>query len=606
MANPEHVRWILEGPESWNKRQEENQFTPDLSGVNLYEVFQEAGKLDGEGKIPLQGIDLNRANLESLVARNANLVKADLTGARLKHANLGNSLMNRAKLVGAHLEDSALHDAILDYADLTFAHLQDAYLAKASLKKASIEYANAERVELEAADLEGASLSRINLERASLKSAKLTGAFLRYANLKDACLDKAELAKAYLFGADLTQTTFRDANLSGANLGNATLKNTDLQNANLTDAILERAELHNAYLTGTTPWKSVLFQQNNITAWQREDRLETVTSIEDLLSAIRKLQQLHSTATLYFRGEAKSQWVLRPSVMRSSVSMAEGSMLTDLISRRPEEFNSTNSALAQWVLAQHHGLRTRFLDITRNPLVALYYACKEEGVANGRLHVFAVPKSLVKPFNSDTITLIANFAKLSREQQDVILGKETCACHNPRRKFNSLDYQTALRQLYQLIGEERANFVERIDPRDLYRVFVVEPQQSPERIRAQSGAFLASAFHERFERDRVQRWNERIPVYAHYKLTLQGHHKPQIMDDLRLMNISQETLFPGLDTSAKAILDVHHQEEERNRREEVEWDMLSVGSSFSIPEVRHAENGSTRPAATIELFEGCA
>ena len=36
-------------------------------------------------------------------------------------------------------------------------------------------------------------------------------------------------------------------------------------------------------------------------------------------------------------------------------------ILTDLVSQRPEEFNEMTSALAQWVLAQHHGLKTRFL-----------------------------------------------------------------------------------------------------------------------------------------------------------------------------------------------------------------------------------------------------
>ena len=166
---------------------------------------------------------------------------------------------------------------------------------------------------------------------------------------------------------------------------------------------------------------------------------------------------------------------------------------------------------------------------------------------------------------------------------DVLLGKGTCSCHSPGRSFSSSEYQTALRQLYELIRAEKPYFEERIDPRDLYKVFVVEPQQTPERIRAQSGAFLASAFHQRFERDHVQQWNERIPVYAHYRLTLQGHQKPQIMDDLRLMNISQETLFPGLDTSAKAVLDLHDQEAQRKRRSQAEW-------SLPIPEVGQDED----------------
>ena len=65
-----------------------------------------------------------------------------------------------------------------------------------------------------------------------------------------------------------------------------------------------------------------------------------------------------------------------------------------------------------------------------------------------------------------------------------------------------------MRLLYQLIRQEKPYFEERIDPRDLYQVFVVEPQQSSERLRAQAGAFLVSAFHERFERDEILKWNK--------------------------------------------------------------------------------------------------
>ena len=119
------------------------------------------------------------------------------------------------------------------------------------------------------------------------------------------------------------------------------------------------------------------------------------------------------------------------------------------------------------------------------------------------------------------------------------------------------DYPSTIRRLYQLIREEKPDFEERIDITDLYRVFVVEPQQSSERIRAQSGAFLASAFQNRFESDEIVRRNARIPVYTHYKLTTPYCCKVGIMQHLQLLNITRETLFPGLDASADAVTDYY-------------------------------------------------
>ena len=105
-----------------------------------------------------------------------------------------------------------------------------------------------------------------------------------------------------------------------------------------------------------------------------------------------------------------------------------------------------------------------------------------------------------------------------------------------------------------LFGTKNRIFWRKIDPRDLFRIFVVEPQQSFERIRAQSGAFLISVSHERFERNEILELNPDIPVYGHYTLTVSGEsRKDDIMKDLRLLNITRESLFPGLDEAAKTV-----------------------------------------------------
>ena len=367
------------------------------------------------------------------------------------------------------------------------------------------------------------------------------------------------LAEVDLSQAILTKANLDFADLSKANLSFADLADAGLWGANLTEAVIHHAILTRANLTAAEPWKADLYPAHGMSSKQYPDESEPIKAVVDLLPMIQKIENYYGAkTTLYFRGESECGWDLCPSVARDNLVLYESDMLVDLMSRRPDEFAGTTSALAQWVLAQHHGLRTRFLDITKNPLVALFHACdeteqREQEKVDGRVHVFAVPGALVKPFNSDAISIIASVAKLYRHQQDALLGKRYGLLGYKVR--SQYEQPEAMRILCQLIRQEKPYFEERIDPRDMYKVFVVEPQLSSERIRAQSGAFLVSAFHERFERDEILKWNERIPVYAHYKLTISGDCKDSIMKELQLLNVTLETLFPGLDSSATSVTD---------------------------------------------------
>ena len=366
----------------------------------------------------------------------------------------------------------------------------------------------------------------------------LDGINLRDANCEKMHADWANMSGADLTGANLTDATFENVALTGADFTDTTTLRTDFT----------RSDTANLRIPPPKLWEARLFQSRDQLNQPSID-LEPVTSIEEFLRTHAKIRLQYrkppEEIVYYFRGETECGRPLWPSVMRDKfLRESEGRMLIELMARRPEDFSDASSALDQLVLAQHHGLKTRLLDITRNPLVALFHACEArpgKKSTDGRIHVFAVPRSIIKAFTSDSISIIANFAKLPIEDQYEIIP------------IPGRNYERAMRRLYHEIRAEKPGFEQRIDPKDFYRVFVVEPRRSSERLRAQSGAFVLSMSHVRFERSHVLNRNPDVPIYGHHEITISADNKRSIRDELQVLNVTNEGMFPSLDSSAEEI-----------------------------------------------------
>ena len=50
-----------------------------------------------------------------------------------------------------------------------------------------------------------------------------------------------------------------------------------------------------------------------------------------------------------------------------------------------------------------------------------------------------------------------------------------------------------------------------------------------------------------------RQWNTNVPVYGHATLGVPKRAKRKALDELRLLNITRETLYPGLDEAAQAV-----------------------------------------------------
>ena len=309
---------------------------------------------------------------------------------------------------------------------------------------------------------------------------------------------------------------------------------------------------------------------NSIRARLNTENGIEITSVGSFLEEINKLREKDEDYALkyFFRGKQVEIWDISSSICREEMLNSEHQLLKEPLEKFPSEFKNLSNTFDLMTKCQHYGLCTRLLDLTTNPLVALYFACQEYGAQK-------YEKDPEQEYcdNSDYEEI---------EPWGIIFYKKAYPIYSDNKKVKiitelakyNLQYENSLNDILGklhkngIITEKEAEewfgwkYQEFIDI--IQDTFVVQPTYNNTRLIAQSGAFLLPGLFS-FEKN-----NMTNSVIAKCKGSLRenfeeifffinGENKKQILDELSICNINESTLFPELEHQLRHVKTLNKQ-----------------------------------------------
>ncbi|MDN2452226.1 FRG domain-containing protein [Lactobacillus sp. UCMA15818] len=285
---------------------------------------------------------------------------------------------------------------------------------------------------------------------------------------------------------------------------------------------------------------------------------------------------------LFYRGESQKYDYTRPSIFKEKdgafLMKKEKEIFQKMISISPELQNERYSTFDKLAIMQHYGVPTRLLDISSNPLDALYFAvCQDEG--DGSVQIFKPypnsdsNKNRVNYPDGDKVAILSALSQLSFNEQVQVYKDCQKLISEHKKILKPENFAKGLSKgsinLYHAISKENNNFEKRIEVEDLMNPLIVVPNKIDSRISAQNAAFLLmglvniSSYNSQEKilelvNEKLQEYkvgNRSIGTNYLIRIVIKQRYKKFIRTELELLGINVGTIYTDMNNKISAIED---------------------------------------------------